>query len=1161
MMLLATLLLTLTAQTAWASSAFSGSGTEGDPYLIASTTNLNNLAIIVNGGNDCEGKFFKMTANITYDGTANNYTPIGDIDHPFKGTFDGQGHSISGIRISDTNDNTGEDKAIFGMVIEGTVKNLVVNDCSIVAYQKIGGIASRVEGGTIENCHVSSDVTLTGHMYVGGIVAQNLGATIKGCTSAAAISGTENGGQNADNLGGIAGYTTTNSTDVISPTLTDNLFTGTISGELREYIGAIVGQNYSATPIFTNNFYTTNVLGGTTDVLSGVGAEGSTTGVIVGGIKFANEYNSEPDDIGAVVKTYGTGSYVGLTLYAYGMYYSGKYYYNAVVWPGSGTAVSPYIITTTQELDYLAAQVNGGNTYLNTYFELGGNINYGGTENIYTPIGANGGSFSGTFDGKGYSISGININKPGEQYKAVFDNAGGTGTIKNLTVRNSSIICYGYAGGIVARSMNERIENCHVGSDVTLSGNNYVGGIAGDYNGGTIIGCTSAATITGTESGGRNAEKLGGIVGSIMNGSTLTDNLFLGIINGDLNEYIGAITGVDDTSWGANSFTNNAYTFESENNIKGVGKVGSITGTDKEGTRKAKNIATCTATVPNQAMKAYSTVDNGDRTYSYIFNKFEEANSPATYGVSVGETVKDGETTLILGTDYTFGNVYYSDMTGMNEPKDNGDICLVEIRGIGAYAGTIYALFTIIPPDANGTWGANLTWTFHDGTLTISGTGAMDAAASNSGYPWFSNASYTETITIGEGITSIAASAFAGTGDVHYYDNVVHVNLPSTLTTIGESAFAYCTCLAALTIPYGVTTINNSAFLYCDGLPSIIIPASVTSIGSDAFYGCTNISEVYCYVTDPSKLTWTDGSCNDFMADKTLTTCHVFSGTDWSSFASDVCVTFVGDLATITFNLTELEGVSHLAALAGKTLPVQFSRTFDANSNKAGKASTLCLPFAFDKPDKTTVGTFYTFGGVDNTSGEYVVTMTEVTDATLTVGTPYLFQPVAGSELTFGNASFTVPGTITAGKTVVDGWAFTGTFKEITWPSGQTQLYAFAASNFEKSDGSLLNEVGAFRRFDYGHANPFRCYLWAPGGADPNAARGVSSASTASLPESMKVILVSASGETTGIGTLDTRTGEVTFGEEWYSLDGRKLDGKPTKKGLYINKGKTVVIK
>ena len=264
------------------------------------------------------------------------------------------------------------------------------------------------------------------------------------------------------------------------------------------------------------------------------------------------------------------------------------------------------------------------------------------------------------------------------------------------------------------------------------------------------------------------------------------------------------------------------------------------------------------------------------------------------------------------------------------------------------------------------------------------------------------------------------------------------------------------------------------------------------------------------------------------------------------------------------YNLSETDGITDAIndELKGKTVNIAFSRTFEALSSGEGKASTLCLPFDLDKSSTTTVGTFYTFGGVSEISGEYVVKMNEVPDATttLTAGTPYMFKPATTDPISFQNTAYTVPSTgFTPAGTTTDanGWEFRGTYKEITWPDGQTRLYAFAASNFEKSDGSLLNDVGAFRRYDWGHANPFRCYLWAP---DPSTARGVNGA-PGSLPQSMKVVLVSANGETTGIGTLDNRTGEVTFGDEWYSLDGQKLDGKPKKKGLYINKGNKVIIK
>ena len=94
---------------------------------------------------------------------------------------------------------------------------------------------------------------------------------------------------------------------------------------------------------------------------------------------------------------------------------------------------------------------------------------------------------------------------------------------------------------------------------------------------------------------------------------------------------------------------------------------------------------------------------------------------------------------------------------------------------------------------------------------------------------------------------------------------------------------------------------------------------------------------------------------------------------------------------------------------------------------------------------------------------------------------------------------------------------------------------------------------------------PTSCYLmWT--GSEPSNARARrmtrGAAATEELPQSITVKLISASGETTAIGTLDTKTGEVTFDSEaWYTLDGVRLSGKPSTKGIYINNGKKVVIK
>ena len=101
-----------------------------------------------------------------------------------------------------------------------------------------------------------------------------------------------------------------------------------------------------------------------------------------------------------------------------------------------------------------------------------------------------------------------------------------------------------------------------------------------------------------------------------------------------------------------------------------------------------------------------------------------------------------------------------------------------------------------------------------------------------------------------------------------------------------------------------------------------------------------------------------------------------------------------------------------------------------------------------------------------------------------------------------------------------------------------------------------------------------RCYLSYVGTEAPAPARGLTrAAATDNLPQSITVRLVSRNGETTAIGTLDTTTGELSFDSEaWFSdqgaecgaaftLDGVRLSGKPSTKGIYINNGRKIVIK
>ena len=148
------------------------------------------------------------------------------------------------------------------------------------------------------------------------------------------------------------------------------------------------------------------------------------------------------------------------------------------------------------------------------------------------------------------------------------------------------------------------------------------------------------------------------------------------------------------------------------------------------------------------------------------------------------------------------------------------------------------------------------------------------------------------------------------------------------------------------------------------------------------------------------------------------------------------------------------------------------------------------------------------------------------------------------------------------GATTDAAWNFHGTYKGKTW-TGPSDDYGFAAHGGTAAHGEEV-VAGQFVRFTTNaFIKPMRCYLSYVGTSAPAPARRMTrSASGDDLPASITVRLVSRNGETTAIGTLDTTTGEVSFDSEaWYTLDGVRLSGKPSTKGIYINNGKKIVIK
>ena len=140
---------------------------------------------------------------------------------------------------------------------------------------------------------------------------------------------------------------------------------------------------------------------------------------------------------------------------------------------------------------------------------------------------------------------------------------------------------------------------------------------------------------------------------------------------------------------------------------------------------------------------------------------------------------------------------------------------------------------------AEGTCGDNLTWTLDaEGTLTVSGEGAMANYASATEVPWYDHREKIETVAVQTGVTTL--------GDHAFFDctNLKTALLPAGITAIGSNAFRQCADLSSITLPNSVTSIGSNAFCGCYALTEITIPADVTEIAYSTFYACTGLTKV-----------------------------------------------------------------------------------------------------------------------------------------------------------------------------------------------------------------------------------------------------------------------------------------------------------------------------
>lgn len=235
--------------------------TDGDNnYLISSAENLKTLSAYVNAGNNCSGKKFKVTTDITFG--ESEFVPIGKVEYDengtpnydkgFKGSFDGNNKTINGLKVNKTDI---EGVGLFGIVsYPGVVKNIKLSECEFIGSLCVGAIAGEYAGNGDEisewgiyDCEVTNDVTVKAvsgegddalpAWYAGGIIGSANVATVKNCISSAKVSGEEY-------VGGIAGQMC--KSDSYFGRLIDCYYTGesgNVTATTNKYVNVIVGLN------------------------------------------------------------------------------------------------------------------------------------------------------------------------------------------------------------------------------------------------------------------------------------------------------------------------------------------------------------------------------------------------------------------------------------------------------------------------------------------------------------------------------------------------------------------------------------------------------------------------------------------------------------------------------------------------------------------------------------------------------------------------------------------------------------------------------------------------------------------------------------------------------------------------------------------------------
>ena len=602
--------------------ALTGEGTAGNPYKIATADDLLEFADKVNN-QDQTSAWAELTADI--DLNSQPWYPIGSEDHLYTGTFDGNGHTISGLTINNSRANY---QGLFGYV-SGIVQNLSVSG-SVSGNNYVGGIVGYNLFGTVTNCAFSGSVS--GSDHVGGVVGENSGSVINSYNT-----GNISGG---NRVGGVVGYNGGN---------VENCYnTGAVNSS-GDNVGGVVGQNFGG----VENCYNTGKVTGSSDYsyIGGVVGYNSSFGNVTGCYFLkTDDVNSNLQGIGND-RAEGTESLTAdqfkkqnsFTDWDFGIADTDTWSIHPVLGRpvlnenkegGDGLPDSPYEISTADELKNFAVAVNTGSEQ-SPHAKLMNNIDLEGSEtNQWTPIGTSiSNSYTGTFDGNGKTISGLYINNSTADYKGLFGFVGSEGTVQNLTV-DGTVSGSNSVGGVVGYNSSGTVTNCAFSGSV--SGRYYVGGVVGRNSGtyGSVTNCYNTGEVTGSTSGG--------VVG--YNQSGTVENCYnTGKVSG--NRYVGGVVG-SNSGTVENCYTTGTVTVTGTDNY-----VGGVVGLNRGIVTNCYN----TGTVSGSGGHVDGVVGDNRGT---VKNCYYQIDKGAIVGIG-GTTADDTTTVAKTAAEFQSGEVAY----------------------------------------------------------------------------------------------------------------------------------------------------------------------------------------------------------------------------------------------------------------------------------------------------------------------------------------------------------------------------------------------------------------------------------------------------------------------------------------------------------------------